>query len=220
MPRLPKMAKAPTHTKGIKIMRKIALVALLFGIFLSQAGCSKPWRIILRTEPNPFGGNPSFFAMDLNYNNLRVGSNTEAGHLSKKTPKQRQKWDDDKRMMNIKYADSLRNAAGFQVTAGGAPQAGQFIIQANIEFIEPGFYIGIAHRPSTVRMRVKLLKGNKVLDEFEIQSSTSPVPRRSGFSIGGSGIPTKITVGSRLMSDAGRLGRLTARYIAHRLSGK
>lgn len=147
--------------------RHFTLLATLVAALL-MGGCFKRYTVIRQAMPNPFLGMHSFAVEPVHFETLQVGQTTEAEWLSRKTPEQQASYMNDRQAMIQRFVERMtaRNP-GLEIIAGPPPSPQTFIVRPILEFIEPGFYIGIMKLDTQARMRVQVLtQAGQVLDEF------------------------------------------------------
>jgi hypothetical protein len=178
-----------------------AVVAFLWLL----AACAPPWQIVRQATPNPFLGQQAFVIAPMSFVNLVVGEKPEAVYLAGKDPAQRGSWDQDKAAMAQHFFESVRGSAqGISIQPGSQ---GAFVVEPQVSFIEPGFYVGVAARSSEINMVLRIRKGGVLLDEISI----------------GGNVPANLfnpSVGGRLREGASALGGITGRYLVHRTTGQ
>jgi hypothetical protein len=196
----------------------VLIGALLAGTAL--AGCAPPWHVVAFASPNPFWGQRKFAVTPIDYAGLMIGRKPEPVYLSEKDPKQQASFMEDKAALNEKFLERLVGTArehGIEVVPATGPGAAPFILKPSVDFIEPGFYAGVAGAPSEVHMVLRIVgPDNRVLDEISLAHGTDP---RSGVSIGGFAIPKDPSSGGRLRTDGAHLGDLVGKYLSSRAGG-
>lgn len=171
---------------------------------LLAASCGPPWQIVRQATPNPLLGQRAFAIAPMSFANLVVGEKPEAAYLAEKDPGQRGSWDQDKSAMAQMFLDGVRgHAPGIAIQPG----SGTFVVEPEVTFIEPGFYVGIAARASEVSLALRIRQGGALVDEIVIGVT---VPADLG----------NPSVGGRLRAGAARLGEIAGRYLVHRTSGQ
>jgi hypothetical protein len=148
--------------------RQFTLLAVLVMSLAFVGGCFRNYTVIRQAMPNPFFGMHSFSVEPVHFEALQVGRMTEAEWLSRKTPEQQQSYMNDRQAMIQRYVERMtaRNP-GLEIIAGPPPSAQTFVVRPILEFIEPGFYVGVMKMDTEARMRVQLLnQAGQVLDEF------------------------------------------------------
>jgi hypothetical protein len=195
----------------------VTLGAVVAGSSL-LGGCAPPWHVIAFASPNPFAGQRRFAVLPIEYTGLMIGRKPEPVYLAEKDPKQQASFQEDKAALNEKFLERLVGRAregGIEVVPATGPGSAPFIIRPHVDFIEPGFYVGVAGGASEVHMHVGILgAGGPPLDQIELIHGTDP---RSGFSIGGIAISKDVSSGGRLRSDGAALGELVGRYLVARV---
>jgi hypothetical protein len=194
----------------------VSLGAVVAGSTL--LGCAPPWHVVAFASPNPFVGQRRFGVTPIDYAGLMVGAKPEPVYMASKDPQQQQSFQTDKAALNEKFLEHLTVTArehAIQVVPATGPGDAPFILKPSIDFIEPGFYAGVAGAPSEVHMIVRIVgPDNRVLDEISLAHGTDP---RSGVSIGGFAIPKDPSSGGRLRTDGAYLGDFVGRYLVSRV---
>ncbi len=182
------------------------------------AGCAPPWHVVAFASPNPFLGQRRFGVTPIDYAALMVGGKPEPVYMASKDPKQQASFQEDKAALNEKFLEHLTLKArenAIEVVPATGPGAAPFILRPSVNFIEPGFYAGVAASPSEVHMRVHILgPGGRPLDVIELVHGTDP---NSGVRVGGFSIPKDPSSGGRLRTDGAKLGDLVGRYLISRV---
>lgn len=212
-------------------MRRMGLFVVLV-LLLCGTGCVKPWDVVQQVKPNPYRGGARLYLVPLDYaRNMRVGRYAEGEFLRRKDQKTRDDWREIKRRVVLIFHDELMaGTRGLPIEDRRRPGANDFQIIPTVVFMQPGFFAGPASVHSEITLRVQIVKGRDVLDEFVMRCRTSPLGRTyiakgiSLFSAGGiqvsTLIPTKASAASRLQTDASYLGRWAADYLRQRMNQK
>ncbi len=133
---------------------------------------------------------------------LIVGDEPEAAWLAERDAEQRAAWVEDKKELDSGFRLKLVEAMqehGMQIV----PQ-GPFQLWPRIEYVEPGYYVGVSAGASETRLRLRITTAaGQVVDEITVKSSTG----------GGMTCPS---ISCRLSSDAENLADYVAEYIAIR----
>jgi hypothetical protein len=174
-------------------------------------GCGPPWQIVRQATPDPFLGKKNFVVLPINFTGLRVGEKDEAGYLAEKGEDTKRSFAGDKEGINGEFVKGLQSEAndgGIQVAPSANPAAAEFVIRPIVQWLEPGYYIGISSGASTVKMTVQITTPDgSVLDEILLQHSTP-------------GSLTNAAVGTRLRQDGEDLGKYLGKYLIFRSTGK
>jgi hypothetical protein len=197
----------------------VLIGALLAGSAL--AGCAPPaWQVVAFATPNPFVGQRRFAVTPIDYAGLMVGRKPEPVYMAGKDPKQQESFQGDKAGLNEKFLGHLivtARASGIEVVPATGPDSAPFILRPAVDFIEPGFYAGVAGAPSEVHLVLRIVgPDNHVLDEVAFAHGTDP---QAGVSIGVFAIPKDPSSGGRLRTDGAHLGELVGQYLIARTSG-
>jgi hypothetical protein len=180
-------------SRGFGALLAAALITGLVG------GCIRPYRVVQQTTPNPFLSGASFKVAPLVFAGMQVGAKTEAGYLAGKDQQSQSSWEGDKQAMADIFMQELAAGVGGLVNPNG-----RYVIEPRVNFIEPGFYVGVAAGDAEVQMSVQI-KDDKgaVLDIFELG-----VRVHANLS--------NASVGQRLRAAAGRLGNIVVTYLTDR----
>jgi hypothetical protein len=169
------------------------------------AGCGPSWLIHLQATPDPFVNQKAFAVLPIDYAGLTIGDKPEPEYLAGKTPDQQESFKTDKAALNEEFLRELSQHAdeqGVHVVPATGPDSAPFLIHPSVAWLEPGYYVGVASRPSEVRMLVRITTPDgKVLDEIAIKSNSR------GFASG-----------TRLRNDGNVLGRIAAAYLKTRVA--
>ena len=182
---------------------RLASTLLAFVVLLG--GCiAHPWQVIRQAVPNPLVGKTIFEVAPTSFEGLRVGGVPEGEWLAGKDGQQRQSWEGDKAGMANEFLAALqRGAAGIGIRPAG-PGAAGLVIVPHVTFVEPGFYVGVAHRSSEAQMLVQIREGQTLIDEISV----------------GAMVPADLSnpsTGGRLRAAAQRIGVITAAYLRSRV---
>jgi hypothetical protein len=148
--------------------RQFTLLAMLVASLFFVGGCFKRYTVVRQAVPNPFLGQHSFSIEPVHFETLQVGRMAEAEWLARKTPEQQASYMNDRQAMIQRYVERMtaRNP-GLEIIAGPPPTPQTFIVRPILEYIEPGFYVGVMKMDTEARMRVQLLnQQGQILDEF------------------------------------------------------
>jgi hypothetical protein len=181
-------------------------------------GCAPAWHVVVLAAPDPFLGQRRFGVLPIDYAGLMIGNKPEPVYLGEKDPKQVASFQEDKAALNEKFLEHLQGKArerAIEVVPATGPADAPFLIRPSVNFIEPGFYAGVAGAPSMVHMNLKIAAPDgRVLDEIELAHGTDP---SSGVTIGHLAIPANPSSGGRLRKDGEELGKLVALYLIARV---
>ena len=204
---------APNHGTGAprRVTRRSALGMLaLAAAAVTMLGCGVPWRVVTQAAPDPFVGQRRFAVAPIDFSGLYVGQKSEGEYLAGKKPEQQASFAEDKDAMTEEFGKALERSGadeGLEIFPAAARADAAFVIHASVQDLEPGFYVGVASEPSTVRMVVRFTTPDgKLLDEIWTSHSTS------------AGMLTAAS-GTRLRRDGAALGAITAKYLKRRVAG-
>lgn len=179
------------------IFRAFQVLATLT-LALALAGCGVPWTVVSQASPSPMKATSRFTVQKMTFENLQVGEKSDAKYASEKEAETAQAWQGDKEEMAAAFATALSEEAEHVSLGDG----GDFVVQVNCGFIEPGYYAYVASAPAEIKVRVKIVdrQGNLV-DEIAITTSAGDMAKRT-----------------RLRNAARRAGAATAEYLKKRLA--
>ncbi len=184
------------------------------------ACAGEPWHVVVLSAPNLLFGQRRLAVAPIEYAGLMIGRKPEPVYLAGKDTQQQLSFQEDKAALNQNFLANLLGASrefGIEVVPATGPADAPFLIKPAVGFIEPGFYGGIVHEPSEVRMDVKIITPDgRLVDEIELTHGTSPA---SGFKVGGISMPSNPSSGGRLRKDGEALGRILAEYLQARVNG-
>ena len=165
-------------------------------------GCGKPWQVVTQAEPSPMVNVRQYSVQPIAMDGLIVGDEPEAAWLAERDAEQRAAWVEDKKELDggfrVKLVEAMQER-GLQIVAQGP-----FQLWPRIEYVEPGYYVGVSARSSETRMRLRITTAaGQVVDEITVKSST------------GAGM-TCPSISCRLSGDAENLADYVAEYIAIR----
>lgn len=87
----------------------LTLAATLLGVV---AGCGgHPWVVVQQAQPNPFVGKSRFYAHEVSFEGLRIGSKSEAEYVSGKEDDSAASFEADKEAVAQRYHENLVQAA-------------------------------------------------------------------------------------------------------------
>jgi hypothetical protein len=200
---------------------------LFLGLFALVAssilmGCAEaPWHVVVQSVPDPFLGQRRFSVLPIDYTGLMIGRKPEPVYLGEKEPQQRASFLEDKAALNDRFLAVLQQKAregNVEVVPATGPGDAPFMIKPHVDFVEPGYYAGVAGAPSMVHMSVRIMAPDgRVLDEIELAHGTDP---RSGVRIGGFAIPSNPSSGGRLRKDGEAMGEIVGAYLLTRVVGR
>jgi hypothetical protein len=200
--------------------RRLVLFVLALAAASFLLGCGPKWRVVSQAHPNPLRTQGSFAVLPVDYAGLHIGDKSEAEYLAGKTDKQSDSFAADKKALADEFAAALIAQAakeGITVVLATGPASAPFQIRPRVQFIEPGFFVGVASGSSQVVMDLKITAPDgRVIDQIEVAHSSNSA---SGVSIGGFQIPTDPSSGGRLRKDGKGIGEIVAKYLAFRVGG-
>ena len=174
-----------------------------FALTLLLAGCGPRWVIVRQANPNPLQGAAKFAIEPMHFESVSVGGKSEAEYMSGKDDKSVASWQEDKGGTTAAFTGRLQYKGGEAGLAfSGMPPADEqtFIIRPIVTFWEPGFYVGVSHRDSEMRLTVQVIGPQGVIDEITIYS-------RAGASL------TSPSSGGRMRTCGEDLGNVVANYL-------
>lgn len=97
------------HTTAREAWPSLTLAATLLGVV---AGCGgHPWVVVQQAQPNPFVGKSRFYAHEVSFEGLRIGSKSEAEYVSGKEDDSAASFEADKEAVAERYHENLVQAA-------------------------------------------------------------------------------------------------------------
>ena len=166
------------------------------------AACGKPWQVVTQAQPSPMVNMRQYSVQPIVMDGLIVGDEPEDVWLSERDAEQRAAWVEDKKQLDAEFRIALAEEMqdrGMQIV----PQ-GPFQLWPRIEYIEPGYYVGVSARASETRMRLRITTAaGQTVDEITLKHNTGA----------GLGCPS---ISCRLSGDAEGLAAYVAEYIAIR----
>lgn len=181
------------------------LFAILVPLALVLAGCAPRWTVVTQAEPNPFVNKTQYAALDITFDNVRVGKKSMEQYIADMDDKDKASFEADRKAMNGEFLAGLAAAGerrGLTIERDGTAE---FVVRASVYFLEPGFYAVVASKPSEVRLSVKITdRDGKVLDEFKLSVKVDT----QNFG--------NVSSGARFRQCANLLGTLVAEYIDRR----
>jgi hypothetical protein len=187
-------------------IRSLALVIVASSSALAGCGGGPQWTVHSQAAPDPFLNQKSFGVVPTDFTGYMVGGKSEADYLADKKPDQQASFQADKQGIDEMLVNALvgkAQATGINVSRATGPGAAPFQIHPVVQWLEPGYYVGISAAPAELRVVVKIESPDgKVLDEIEVHKKAK-------------GLAT----GQRLRMAAEQVGNATAAYLATRVSG-
>jgi hypothetical protein len=188
-------------------IRSLALVAALSSSSVVMGcGGGPQWIVHSQANPDPFLNQHNFAVVPTDYTGYMVGGKSEADYLSDKKPDQQASYQADKQGIDEMLVNALAGksaGAGIQISRATGPEAAPFQIHPVVQWLEPGYYVGISAAPAELRVLVRFTSPDgKVLDEIEVHKKAK-------------GLAT----GQRLRMAAEQVGNATAAYLATRVNG-
>jgi len=178
-------------------MSRSTLTVSFFVFIFMLSACSSPWNVIREAKPNPFGESSQFKAMQVDFSKLQFDGDPQS--LDQK------KFKADKSFMARDFQRALLNGMrgkGVKIFTGKAvPNI--FVIRPMMIYINPGSQ----NDNSKSKLKVQLLKNNKILDVITFEVETKPEPSKNNT----------MSVSGRMRSDGQKLGELVAKYLIKRL---
>ncbi len=180
-----------SHVRSLGIFLFVAAFALF------TTGCGNPWRVVSQASPNPLQRASKFSVQKLTFQDLQVGEKTDKQYAAEKEDKTADAWEGDKTEMTQAFAHGFTDAQE-PLQAG---DNGDFVVQVNCAFIEPGYYAYVASAPAEIHVRAKILdRAGKVVDEIDIKTRSADMAKRT-----------------RLRNSAEKAGVALARYLKERV---
>src|SRR5688572_972739 len=128
--------------------RAFVLLSLLV---LALVGCGPRWVIRQQAQPNPLSGVRKFNLEGIHWEQLMVGSKSEAEYLAGKDAEQIKSFQGDKAGFQDRFvAQLLSRAQGIQLVPTPPGEPGQFTVRATVVQFEPGFYAAVAAQDTMV----------------------------------------------------------------------
>lgn len=126
--------------------------------------CGNPWKVIHASgNPSALKG-VSAFKVAVDYEGLMIGQKSESEYVSGKDADTAASFAGDKKGMEEAFRATLAaNQAGWAFGDTGAVD-----VRVHVQFIEPGFYVGVAKMPTSLITTVTFTKDGQLLDEIEI----------------------------------------------------
>ena len=158
------------------ILRTVGMYVLVLATALVLGGCGVPWNVVSQAAPNPMQPQSKFTVQKLSFENLQVGEKSDKQYAGEKEDKTANAWEGDKVEMSEAFAHGFtEDQAPLQ-----AGDNGDFVVQVNCGFIEPGFYAYVASAPAEIHVRAKIMdKAGKLVDEIEIVTKSSDMAKRT-----------------------------------------
>lgn len=178
-------------------LRSLGLFLFLAAFTLFVGGCGTPWKVVSQASPNPMQTSSKFTVQKLTFENLQVGEKSDKQYAGEKEDKTANAWEGDKVEMTQAFAHGFTDAQE-PLQAG---DGGDFVIQVNCAFVEPGYYAYVASAPAEIHVRAKIMdKSGKLVDEIDIKTASSAMAKRT-----------------RLRDAAEHAGVALAKYLKKRL---
>jgi hypothetical protein len=150
--------------------RLLPLIALAF----TASACGSYFTFTARPMPGAIAVNRKVNIAPATFVGLRIDDETYEEYMADEDAEELQEWEENKAHWATEIqrliAEELRNS-GVQIVLlppGVAPADG-LVVLTNIYFIEPGFFVGIAQRPSLTRASVTIydaVNPNQILYSF------------------------------------------------------
>lgn len=183
--------------EAMAYFRSLSVVAFFTVLVLALGGCSPPWRVVSQASPNPMQPTSKFSVQKLTFENLQVGEKSDKQYAGEKEAKTADAWEGDKTEMSQAFANGFTNAQ--EPLQSG--DAGDFVVQVNCAFIEPGYYAYVASAPAEIHVRAKIVdRSGKLVDEIDIKTAAAAMAKRT-----------------RLRDAADSSGAALAKYLHKRL---
>jgi len=179
------------------ILRTLGVYVVLAAVALLLGGCGVPWTVVSQASPNPMQPRSKFTVQRLGFENLQVGEKSDKQYAGEKEDKTANAWEGDKVEMTEAFAHGFtEDQEPLQAGDGG-----DFVVQVNCGFIEPGFYAYVASAPAEIHVRAKIMdRSGKLVDEIDIVTRSSDMAKRT-----------------RLRNSARQAGAALAGYLHKRL---
>lgn len=151
-------------------VRSLGIFLFFVAFSLVMGGCGNPWRVVSQASPNPMRPASKFSVQKLTFQDLQVGEKSDKQYADEKESKTAEAWEGDKTEMAQAFAHGFTDAQE-PLQAG---DGGDFVVQVNCAFIEPGYYAYVASAPAEVHIRAKILdRAGKLVDEIDINTGSA-----------------------------------------------
>lgn len=158
------------------VLRSFAFFLVLAVAALALSGCGTPWRVLSQANPNPIGARSKLTVQKMTFENLQVGEKSDKQYAGEKEDKTAAAWEGDKAEMAQAFARAFIEAQ--EPLQSG--DNGDFVVQINCTFIEPGFYAYVASAPAEIHVRVRVVdRAGTLVDEIEIRTASSDMAKRT-----------------------------------------
>ncbi len=146
-------------------MRLSQLFVPLF--VLAATGCGAHYNFVKKADPNPFVGKSHFSISAPDFSKATVDGTPLATWQSKE--ELAKDWGDNSANAVKEFFEELSTKKGSLAVSTGAAGPDDVQVVPWVESFVPGYYIGIAAKPTTVVMHYTLLSGGVPADEVVIQ---------------------------------------------------
>ena len=183
-------------------MHSFLKLSLVLAFAFGTVACGGPITVIKRPAAKAISGHKTIGFGKVTYKDLTVGEKSEQAYLSGKKSGSSDKWNKNKETWKKDFSGILAlqlKANGVQLKGPGS----QINFKVNIEFIEPGYNIGISSKPAVIRARVQVFdkkSKEKPLYIFTVKTSAG------GY-----------TTGGRIREAMLEVAQHTARFLAKEL---
>lgn len=160
----------------------LSLFAALVLFVLS--GCAPRIRVVSQTTPNPMKKTSAFAVGKLTFEELRVGGKTDSEYAqSLKKDSTAAAWEDDKREIASAFAMGFSDA---QKDVHTVDSGGEFVINVNCAFVEPGYFAFVSNEVARVRVRVKVFtRDGALVDEIDVEGQSLTADKRTRLKAAG-----------------------------------
>lgn len=195
-------------------MRTLQNFVLILSALFGLVACGPSFQFAKRPQPSALKGMQKIALTTLTFDNLMIGKKTFddyiAGKAADKDDESAAKWTANKATWQQKMGEIIINKlkdANITATivAKPADAMGSMVVVMNVDFIEPGFYVGVASRPSETHIHVTISDAatpNQAAYDFVAMSRTS------GYSTGG-----------RVGDDIERIANQIAHFLIAEITG-
>jgi len=195
-------------------MRNLQNVVLILSALFGLVACGPSFQFAKRPQPSALKGMQKIALTTLSYDGLMIGKKTFdeyiAGKAADKDDESAAKWTANKATWKKNVTEIITGklkGAGIAASevAKPADAQGGLVLLMSVEFIEPGFYVGVASRPSETHVHVTIAdaaKPNEAIYDFVAMSRTS------GYSTGG-----------RVGDDLDRIAGQIAKFLIAEING-
>jgi hypothetical protein len=178
------------------LKRPVLFILALF-VVMQTVACGSPWKVLRKSDPNPFSKQTLFSIGSAYYRGLQVGSAPEDVHKQTLTAGATKQWESDKRFFSRDYRKAVKaNTQGLRIAARVMPKA--FIVKPNVLLIT----IGNGKKNLKVKLQVRIEKKNSLYELIEMMIEVKPGEAP--------------TFSQRFRLAGKKAGELTAKYLKER----